>query len=142
MNGNGMSIVPAGKKIRYKCSCGNIADTKEGVPCKKCGAPQEENCGYYKLYRMGNALGFMSAFTINVDGEPFGRIGNKQTCWIKLPYGQHTISVTAGFNKRGNEVPFMLTPDHPLEGGKVHIRVGAIMNSYVIEPAPTETIPD
>ena len=142
MNGNGMSIVPAGKKIRYKCSCGHVDDLKQGQPCKKCRQPQDENRGFFKLYRMGNALGVMAPFTIYIDGEKCGKIGNKQTCWISLPYGSHAISIAAGFNKRGTELLFSLSPDHPLECGKVHMRVGAIMNSYIVESAPNESVPD
>ena len=139
---SGSGIVPEGKKIRYKCLCGHVDDTKEGAVCKKCGRPQEENCGYFKLYRLGNVMGFMSPFTIYIDGISYGRIGNKQTCWIRLPFGAHSISIAAGFNNRGNDLQFTLSPNHPLECGKVHIRVGAVLNSYIVEPASNEEVPD
>ena len=94
-----VSIVPAGKSIRYKCSCGAVIDTVEGASCSKCGRPLDENCGYYKLYRMGSPMGVASGFGIYIDGVPYGHIGNKQTCWIRLPYGKHTVHVALGMHR-------------------------------------------
>lgn len=136
------SIVPAGKNIRYKCSCGTVQDTKEGASCSKCGKPLASDCGYYKLYRMGSPMGVASGFGIYIDGEPYGHIGNKQTCWIRLPYGTHNIHIAVGMSRKCNDHQFTLSPDHPLECGKVHMRVGAFKNSFVIEPAENSDVPD
>ena len=137
-----VSIVPAGKSIRYKCSCGAVIDTVEGASCSKCGRPLDENCGYYKLYRMGSPMGVASGFGIYIDGVPYGHIGNKQTCWIRLPYGKHTVHVALGMNRRCTDMTFELSPDHPLECAKVHMKMGAFSNTFVIEPAQNSDVPD
>lgn len=136
------SPVPAGKNIRYKCSCGAVLDMKEGQTCSKCGKPLDENCGYYKLYRVGSPMGIAAGFGIYIDGEPYGHIGNKQTCWIRLPFGKHNVHIAAGMSRKCTDMTFELSPSHPLECAKVHMRVGAFTNSFVIEPAQNADVPD
>lgn len=136
------SIVPAGKSIRYKCSCGTVLDTVEGASCSKCGKPMADDCGYYKLYRMGSPMGVAVGFGIYIDGEPYGHIGNKQTCWIRLPYGKHNVHIASGMNRRCTDMTFELSPEHPLECAKVHMKMGAFSNTFVIEPAQNSDVPD
>lgn len=137
-----IQIVPAGKSIRIRCAaCKNVADVQNDAGCPKCGAPSAPG-GYIKMYRMGSPLGVAVGFGIYIDNEPTGYIGNKQTCWIRVPFGTHRLHVAQGANRRCNDAMITITPDHPLEAVKVAIKAGFWSNSFNIQATNPSEIPD
>ncbi len=137
-----IQIVPTGKNIRYHCAaCKNTSDVKTDAACPKCGAPALPG-GYIKLYRMGAMLGVAVPFEIYIDNELLGYIGNKQTCWIRVPFGTHRLHVAQGMNRKCTDVMITIAPEHPLEGCKCAIKPGFFVNSFTITAANPAEVPD
>ena len=135
--------VPSGKLVKYKCpGCSHVSDLSEGTACPKCKLPMDLPEGYFKLYRMGSPIGIAGGFGIYIDGQPHGYIGNKQTCWIKLPYGTHKLHVAVGMNRRCNDLEFTLSPDHNLECAKVRMVMGMWTNKFELICCENTDIPD
>lgn len=142
MNQAPIQIVPAGKSIRYRCeACKNVADVQVDTGCPKCGAPALPG-GYIKMYRMGSMYGVAMPFGIYIDNEPCGYIGNKQTCWIRVPFGTHRVHIAAAANRRCEDVMVTIAPDHPLEAVKVYMKPGFWTNSFKVIGANPAEVPD
>lgn len=137
-----VQIVPAGKNIRFKCpACQTVADVTNDAGCSKCGAPNVPG-GYIKMYRMGSAYGVAMPFGIYIDNEPCGYIGNKQTCWIRVPYGTHRVHIAAAANRKCDDVMITILPEHPLEAIKVYMKPGFWTNSFHVISANPSEVPD
>ena len=137
-----MNIVPAGKKIRYGCpACKAVSDVTSDAACPSCGNPTAPG-GYIKLYRMGSFYGIANGFGIYIDGVPTGYIGNKQTCWIRVPYGTHRLHVAVGLSRKCEDVAVTIAPDHPLEALKVYMKPGFFVNTFKIIAANPTEVPD
>ena len=137
-----VKIVPEGKSIRIRCeACKNVADVLVDTVCPKCGAPSIPG-GYFKLYRMGSMYGVAMPFGIYIDNEPCGYIGNKQTCWIRLPYGTHRVHIAMAANRRCEDMMVTVAPEHPLEAGKVYMKPGFWTNKFVITSAQPSEVPN
>ena len=142
MNQAPIQIVPTGKNIRYRChACKNVADVQTDTACPKCGAPALPG-GYIKMYRMGSAYGVAMPFGIYIDNEPCGYIGNKQTCWIRVPFGTHRVHIAAAANRRCEDVMVTIAPEHPLEAVKVYMKPGFWTNKFVVVSANPAEVPD
>ncbi len=128
---------------RLRCpKCGEVMDARGDVVCK-CGTPLTvQSPGMIRIYRMGSPIGIAGGFGIYINGIPVGYIGNKQTVNIPVPYGTYTIHIAVGMNRGCNDPVVNITPESPVYCGKVHMRMGFWTNSFVIEEATPESMPD
>lgn len=124
-------------KLRVKCPhCGKIANSTPGAPCGKCGnpivLPNTGSCIY--LYRQGSFYGVAGGFSIYINGQEFGSIGNRELLCIPLPYGSYNIHCAAGMSRKCRDLVVNLTPQTPVVYTKVYIKPGFWANSFVVEP--------
>ena len=131
-------------KVRIKCPhCGDAANLKENeFICPECDKPvqiPQEACIY--LYRQGSFYGVAGGFSIYLNGEDFGSIGNKELLRIPLPYGSYNIHCAAGMSRKCRDMVVNLTPQAPVAYTKVYIKPGFWTNSFVLEPSTAEEMP-
>ena len=130
-------------KLRVKCSCGEVMNAQPGGICSKCKKPLEiPGDAVIRLYRMGSPLGVAGGFGIYLNGEPMGHIGNKETVMLPVKYGTYTLHVAAGMNRKCQDLTCTLTPENRFANAKVWMKPGFWSNSFVIEPAAPEEMPD
>ncbi len=132
------------KKYRVKCpNCGEALNLQESGPCKKCSTMIDvDQPGTIALYRMGNMMGVANAFSIYVNETPYGHIGNKETLYFPLPYGDYKFHIACGMNRKCNDPIIKLSEDDPFVCLKVHMKMGFIQNSFIIERADPSTMPE
>ena len=130
-------------KLRVKCSCGEVMNAQPGGICSKCKKPLDiPGDAVIRLYRMGSPLGVAGGFGIYLNGEPMGHIGNKETVMLPVKYGTYTLHVAAGMNRKCQDLTCILTPENRFANAKVWMKPGFWSNSFVIEPAAPEDMPD
>ena len=130
-------------KLRVKCSCGEVTNATPGGTCPKCNKPLEiPEDAVIRLYRMGSPLGVAGGFGIYLNGEPMGHIGNKETVMLPVKYGTYTLHVAAGMNRKCQDLTCTLTLENRFANAKVWMKPGFWSNSFVIEPAAPEDMPD
>ena len=130
-------------KLRVKCSCGEVMNAQPGGICSKCKKPLDiPGDAVIRLYRMGSPLGVAGGFGIYLNGEPMGHIGNKETVMLPVQYGTYTLHVAAGMNRKCQDLTCTLTPENRFANAKVWMKPGFWSNSFVIEPAAPEEMPD
>ena len=130
-------------KLRVKCSCGEVMNAQPGGICSKCKKPLDiPGDAVIRLYRMGSPLGVAGGFGIYLNGEPMGHIGNKETVMLPVKYGTYTLHVAAGMNRKCQDLTCTLTPENRFANAKVWMKPGFWSNSFVIEPAAPEDMPD
>ena len=131
------------RKYRMKCpACGEVQNLKASGPCAKCHAPlYVEQPAAIALYRMGNFMGMANGFGIYLNEQPFGAIGNKETLYIPLPYGDYKMHIVCGMNRKCNDPVIHLGPEDPFVCLKVHMNMGFIQNKFVIERVDPSTMP-
>ena len=122
--------------------CQKAMNVKGNGPCPECGAeitiPGE---GMIRIYRMGNMIGSAVGAGIYINGKPYGHVGNRGTVQIPLPFGTYKLHMTMGMNRRCNDPEITLSPENPVANLKMHIRMGFISNTMVIEAADPSTMP-
>jgi len=127
---------------RVKCACGHVMNTNPGGICPKCKMPvQFPQGGQIFLYRKGNFFGAGGGLSLYVDEAPMGKIGNRELICIPLPFGTHRLHVAAGFSRKCQDLYVTLTPEAPIAYAKAWIKVGAFVNSFVIEPSVPSEMP-
>ncbi len=94
-----------------------------------------------QIYRMGNFFGAAGKAGIYINGEPYGYVGNRGTVQIPLPFGSWRLHMTMGLNRRCNDPVVTLTPENPVACLKMHMRIGFVTNTMVLEPADPRTMP-
>ena len=130
------------KALRVKCTCGNVLHAHPGKSCSKCGKPLVFPAdAMISLYRKGSPLGIAGGFGIYINGEPMGYVGNRETVNIPLPYGTYTLHVAVGMNRRCTDYTVNLTPENRIAYCKVWMRPGFWSNTFVLEPATAEEMP-
>lgn len=131
-------------KFRFKCpACGEVVNLACSGPCPKCGAPLiAEQPARIRLYRMGNFMGSANGFGIYINNVPFGHIGNRESLIFPLPYGSYTMHITCGMNRKCNDPVIELTPQDNDVCYKVHMRMGFIQNSFILERVDPSTMPE
>lgn len=131
------------KVFRMKCPhCGNVVNVPQTDPCPKCGTLLDTNQpAAIAVYRMGNFMGAAAGFGIYINNEPYGAIGNRETLIFPLPYGSYQMHVVCGMNRRCNDPVITLSPNDPFVCLKVHMKMGFVQNSFIIERADPSTMP-
>ena len=130
------------KYLRVKCSCGEVQNAYPGNVCSNCRQPLRiPEDALLMLYRKGSPYGIAGGLGIYIDGEPLGHIGNKELLRIPLNYGPHNLHIAVGMSRRCNDYKFVLTPENRFAYAKVWIKPGFWTNSFVIEPATFEEMP-
>ena len=131
------------RTYRMKCpACGNVQNLNASGPCAKCGAPLiVEQPAAIALYRMGNFMGAANGFGIYINEQPCGAIGNRECIYIPLPYGDYKIHIVCGMNRKCNDPVFRLSPEDPFICAKVHMKVGFISNTFIVERVDPATMP-
>ena len=131
------------KMLRVKCACGHVSNIVPGAVCPKCKQPVAiSGDAVITLYRKGSPLGIAGGFGVYIDGEPYGHIGNKETIHIPLPYGTHNLHIATGMNRRCNDMQFTFTPENRRAFVKVWMKPGFWTNSFVLEPATPDEMPE
>lgn len=131
------------RTFRIKCGCGKVLNVVPGQPCPKCGRPAvlpTDACIY--LYRKGSPFGIAGGFGVYLNGEPLGYIGNRETICIPVNYGTYNLHVAAGMNRRCNDLTFNLNPQTRIAYTKVWMRPGFFSNSFVLEYARPDEMPN
>ncbi len=131
------------RRYRMKCPrCGNAVNVGASGPCPKCSAPlYVEQQGMLVLYRMGNFVGSANGFGIYLNEQPLGAIGNRETLHIPLPFGDYKMHIVCGMNRQCNDPVLHLCPEDPFIALKVHMKMGFVQNSFIIERVDPSTIP-
>lgn len=129
--------------FRVKCpNCGEVYDVAGNSKCRKCGTELNTGRpGMIHMYRMGNFMGAANGFGIYINGEPYGHIGNKQTIYIPLPYGEYNLHITCGMSRRCEDLRCSITPEDNYWCVKVHMRPGFWSNTFVPERVDPATMP-
>lgn len=129
--------------LRVKCSCGEVANATPGSCCRKCKKPLEfAPDALFTLYRKGSPIGIAGGFGIYINGEPYGYIGNRETLKIPLKYGTYNIHVAVGMSRNCNDMVINLTPQNRHAFAKVWIKPGFWANSFVLEHATADEMPE
>lgn len=129
--------------LRVKCPCGNVMNAQPGAYCTKCRAPLNIPAdGAIYLYRKGSFFGIAGGFGLYIDGQPMGYIGNRETVCIPVTYGQHTLHVAAGMNRRCNDLIINITPMNRCAYTKVWMKPGFFTNSFVLEVSTPQEMPN
>ena len=130
-------------KLRVRCSCGEVTNTVPGGTCPKCHMPLEiPGDAVIRLYRKGSPIGIAGGFGVYVNNVPMGYIGNKETIKIPVKYGTYTLHVAVGMSRKCEDYTFTLSPENRFANAKVWMRPGFWSNSFVIEAATAEEMPD
>ena len=131
------------KYYRMKCpNCGNVVNVNGTGPCPKCSAPLDVNQpAAIALYRMGNFMGAATGFGLYINNQPFGAIANRETLIIPLPYGTYQMHIVCGMNRRCNDPVITLTPQDPFVCLKVHMKMGFVQNTFILERVDPSTMP-
>ena len=131
------------KHYRVKCSkCGEIINLPGSGPCPKCGALLSVDApASISLYRMGNFVGSANGFGIYVNEVPFGAIGNRESLVLPLPYGSYKLHVVCGMNRKCNDPVVTLSPEDPRVCMKVHMKMGFVQNTFLLERVDPSTMP-
>ena len=131
------------KKYRVKCpKCGGMINLSDSGPCTKCGALIDvQTPASIELYRMGNFVGGANAFSIYINEVPFGLIGNRENLVFPLPYGDYKMHIACGMNRKCNDPVIHLSPEDPHVCLKVHMKMGFVQNSFIIERADPSEMP-
>ena len=137
------TTVPTGSLIRVRCTaCGNVADVQDDTACPKCKAALPQPAGYVKLYRMGNFVGSAAGIGLYIDGTPTGYIGNRQTLWVRIPYGNHTLHCAMQMARKCNDPVVSINEEHPVMGFRLAIKMGMFVNSFMLTPCDPRELPD
>lgn len=129
------------KEYRVKCSCGNVMNAVPGSVCSDCRKPVAfPEGGQVYLYRMGNFLGAGGGIGLYIDGQPYGRIGNRELLCIPLSYGPHNFHVAVGLSRKCQDLIVTLSPENPIGYIKFFMKPGFWTNSFVIEPTTKEDL--
>jgi hypothetical protein len=119
-----------------------VLNALPGSNCPKCGKPLVfPGDALISLYRKGNFYGVAGGFGLYLNGEPMGYIGNRETVRIPVSYGTYTLHVAVGMSRKCNDMQITLTPQNRFAYAKVWIKPGFWANSFVIEPATLEEMP-
>ena len=131
------------KHYRVKCSkCGEIINLPGSGPCPKCGALLSVDApASISLYRMGNMMGAATGFGLYVNEVPYGAIANRESLVLPLPYGSYKLHIVCGMNRKCNDPVVNLTPGDPHVCMKVHMKVGFIQNTFILERVDPSTMP-
>lgn len=131
------------KRYRVKCpKCGEIINLPGSGPCPKCGTPiSVDTPAAIELYRMGNFVGSANGFGIYVNEVPFGAIGNRESLVLPLPYGSYKLHVVCGMNRKCNDPVVTLSPEDPRVCMKVHMKMGFVQNTFLLERVDPSTMP-
>lgn len=130
-------------ELRVKCACGHAANILPGSNCPKCKQPLAiPEDGLISIYRKGSPLGIAGGFGLYLNGEPIGYIGNRETVKIPVAYGSYTLHVAAGMNRRCTDLTITVTPENRFAYAKVWMKPGFWTNSFVIEPAAPDEMPE
>lgn len=124
-------------KFRVKCpKCGKVNNIAgNGASCPSCKNPvpfSPDACVY--VYRQGSFVGVANGFELYINGEGCGLIGNKELLCFPLPYGTYKFHCACGMNRKSNDPVFTLTPQNRVVYQKVHMKPGALQNSFIFEP--------
>ncbi len=131
------------KLLRVKCSCGEVANAAVGSVCDKCKKPLEfAPDALFTLYRKGSPMGIAGGFGLYINGEPYGYIGNRETLKIPLKYGKYNIHIAAGMSRDCNDMVIDLNPNNRFAYAKVWMRPGFWTNSFVLETATADEMPE
>lgn len=131
------------KKYRVKCpKCNEIVNLSGTGACPKCGALIDvQTPASIELYRMGNVMGGAAPFSIYINEVPFGMIGNRESLVFPLPYGEYKMHIACGMNRKCNDPVIRLTAEDPHVCLKVHMKMGFVQNSFIIERADPSEMP-
>ncbi len=131
-------------KYRVKCPhCGEIINLAGSGACPKCKTLIDVNQpGSISLYRMGNFVGSANAFSIYINNVPFGHIGNRESLIFPLPFGEYQMHIACGMNRKCNDPVIRLTQEDPHVCLKVHMKMGFIQNSFILERVDPSTMPN
>ena len=124
-------------KLRMKCPHCNdaININPQNCVCPECHkpiTPSPDGCIY--LYRQGSFYGVAGGFSIYINGEPYGQIGNKELLCIPLPYGTYNLHCVCGMNRDCDDVAVTLTPENRVSHQKVYMTPGFWSNKFHFEP--------
>lgn len=131
------------KRYRVKCPvCGEVINLPGSGLCTKCGTPisVDQPCSI-ELYRMGNMMGAATGFGLYVNEVPYGAIANRESLILPLPYGSYKLHVVCGMNRKCNDPVVNLTPEDPRVCMKVHMKMGFIQNTFLLERVDPSTMP-
>lgn len=130
------------KYLRLKCTCGKVINGFNGSVCPSCNRPFDIPAeGMIHLYRKGSPLGIVNGFSVYINGESYGAIGNKETINIPVKYGSYRLHVACGMNRRCNDIIINITPQTPVGYMKVWMKPGFWTNSFVLEPSTRDEMP-
>ncbi len=131
-------------KYRLRCPyCGEVLNTNHDTQCPKCNNTLYVNQpAKLQLYRKGSFYGVAGAFGIYINGTPYGYIANKESLIIPLPYGTYNLHIAIGMSRKCNDLTFTLTPETPNMYAKTYIKPGFWANSFGIEVARPEEMPE
>ena len=126
-------------RVRLKCPyCKHVFNLPEGqaMICEHCRQPlpvSEMNSSIF-LYRQGSPYGIAGGFSIYINGEPYGKIGNRELIRIPLQYGSYNIHCACGMSRSCRDLVVKLSPQNSVAYTKVYIKPGFWTNSFVVEP--------
>lgn len=115
---------------RYLCQkCNSLyTTTTEGAACG-CGAVQDMNgYGSITLYRMGSPLGVAVPMDIHFNGTGYGSLVNKECVKIFVPYGNYTVHVAHGMNRKCNDLTFNISESNKEAYVKAALKAGLFTN--------------
>ena len=132
-------------KLRIKCPhCGEVSNVRPDVQvCPECRKPVSlcpEACIY--LYRQGSFYGVAGGFGIYINGDPYGKIGNRELLCFPLPYGTYNLHSAVGISRNCRDLVVTLTPQNRVAYTKVYIKPGVWTNDFVIEPMDPKLLKD
>ncbi len=133
----------ASNLFRVRCRCGNVVNAAPGSICEKCKNPLPFfPDALITLYRKGSPLGIAAGFEVYLNGVDMGRIGNKETIKMPVPYGTYNLHVACGMSRNCNDMKITLTPNQRFGFFKVWMKPGFWTNDFVLEVATPDEMPE
>ena len=120
---------------RFCPSCGNPVSGENPAMAVDGGK------GYLKIYRMGNPMGIALDMGIYLNGEPAGNVANKKTVTLAVNPGTYKIHMVLGMNRKCNDPVVTVAAGQTL-CFKVHMRMGMIQNTMVLEQCTEADMPE
>ena len=123
-------------KIRVKCAhCGDTNNVHSiNDPCPKCRnnlGVQED--GNIYIYRKGSFVGVANGFSLYINNQPFGHIGNKELLRIPVKYGTYNIHVACGMNRKCQDLQVTISPETPVAYTRTYMKSGFCSNNFFVE---------
>ncbi len=109
-----------------------IVNVAEDNFCPNCDAKLEFNkTSGIMLYRIGSYFGRFGEYKMQINGTPYGKIGNRKTLFIPLPFGFYKLHFSAFCTRCPKDLTVFVFSSNPIIYVKFYTRPGFWINDVI-----------